>query len=77
MLTPQQASAFGIAIINGVTQDDQPIDKMAERLFTDYQNSNSQVRAVIDNVFITITGYAVSTLMSKSGITPPPIEDAS
>lgn len=50
------------------TTDDEPDDKQENRLVDLYRESNKQEKQLMNDIFITITGYSFETLCETAGI---------
>lgn len=51
--------------IRAVQSDDEPWDKKGERLIRTYQSADDKGKALIDDLFITLCGWSLETLIEK------------
>ena len=52
-------------IVRAMETDDAPPDRIAAKLKDTYATASPDVRAVIDDIFISLTGWSFATLLAK------------
>jgi hypothetical protein len=57
-------------IVRAMETDDAPPERIAAKLKDTYANASSDARAVIDDIFISLTGWSFATLLEKERTAP-------
>ena len=52
-------------IVQAMETDDAPPDKVAAKLKDTYATAPANTRAIIDDIFISLTGWSFATLLAK------------
>ena len=52
-------------ILRAMETDDAPPERIAAKLKDTYTNASPDARAVIDDIFISLTGWSFATLLDK------------
>ncbi len=62
--TREEGATFWTEFQNALETDDEPIDKKGVRLLNKFEELGSEEKDIINDVFISLCGYSVTTLKS-------------
>jgi len=67
---PDEEKVDPVVLVNVIEDafktDDEPTHKKGDRIISIYDGASAEIQDVIDDVFITLCGYSVSTLKSMA-----------
>lgn len=62
----EECNAFDATLKVEMLKDEEPVEKKYPRLFAGYANGSDKVRQAIDDTFVCLCGWSLSSLISKA-----------